>query len=113
MHANELKVYRSDKDIYDSFIKWTKETYGYATKLNPPRGKIHDYLSLILGYTKPGEVIVYMKEYMNKIIEELTFMERAKNVKIVNTPEAEYLSTVNPNTTNMDTEKADVLFYNL
>ena len=35
-------------------------------------------------------------------------MEEVKNMKSVNTPEAEFFSKVNPNATNLDSDKSDV-----
>ena len=43
-----------------------------------------------------------MKEYIDKIIEEFTFMEEAKNMKSVRTLAEKYSFTVNPNATNLD-----------
>ena len=37
------------------------ETYEYTKKLNPPRGKINDYLAINLDYTTSGEVEIYTK----------------------------------------------------
>ena len=34
-HVNDLKVSHAEKDIIESFIQWTKETYEDVTKLNP------------------------------------------------------------------------------
>ena len=61
-HVDDLKVSHSEKDVVGSFIEWTKETYEYVTKLNPSKGKIHDYVSMTLDSMTPGEVKVYMKE---------------------------------------------------
>ena len=53
-HVDDIKVSHYDKDIVDAFIKRTKETYGDVTTLNPSRGKIHDYLAMMMDYTTPG-----------------------------------------------------------
>ena len=68
-HVDELKVSHSDKGAVDAFIEWTKETYEYVKQIKPSRGKIHDYLSMTLDYTASGEVKLYTKEYIDKIIE--------------------------------------------
>ena len=65
-HEDEPKLSHSNRDIVDTFIEWTKETYKDVTKLNPSRGKIHDYLAMTLDYTTPGEVKSYMKYYIEK-----------------------------------------------
>ena len=49
-----------------------------------------------------------MKEYIDKIIEEFTYMEEVKTTKSAKAPEAQYLFTMNPNGTHMDAEKVDM-----
>ena len=51
---DDLKVSHSDKDIVDTFIQCTNETYEGITKLNPSRGKIHYYLAMTHVYTTSG-----------------------------------------------------------
>ena len=51
-----------------------------------------------------------MKEYINKIVEEFTYMEEVNNMKTVKTPAAEYFFMVNPNATNIDAEKSYIYF---
>ena len=34
-------------------------------------GKVHDYLGIILDYSKPGVVRIYMKDYIKKMLDEL------------------------------------------
>ena len=82
-HVDDFKVSSVDKDTVDAFIQWIKETYEDITNLNPPRGKIHDYLVMTLYYTTSGEVKIYMKEYIDKLIEEFTYMEELKRIKSV------------------------------
>ena len=69
--------------------------------------KIHDYLAMMLDYTTTGDLKLYMKDYIDKIVEEFTYMEEVKSVKFLNTPVAEYLFTVNHNSKNLGAEKAD------
>ena len=73
-HADDLTVSHADKDIVDSFVQWTRETYEYITKLKPSICRIHYYLAMILDYTKPAEVKNYMKEYIDRIFEECPYI---------------------------------------
>ena len=61
-----------------------------------------------LDYKTLEEVKIYKKEYIDKIIEDFTYMEEVKNMKSVRTPSAEYLFMMNPNPKKLYEEKADV-----
>ena len=61
LHADDLKVSCYEKDIVYAFMQWTKETCDDVTRLNPSRGKIHDYLAMTIDYTTSVEVNFYMK----------------------------------------------------
>ena len=65
-HLYVHKVSHADKDIVDTLIQCIKDTYEDIRTLKPPRGKIHDYPEMTLYYTSPGEVQIYMKEYIDK-----------------------------------------------
>ena len=73
-HVDDLKLSHSGKDIVDALTQWTNETYEYITKLKISRVKIHDYLAMTMYYTTSGEVEMYMKEYIDKIILEFPYM---------------------------------------
>ena len=51
-----------------------------------------------------------MKEYINKIVEEFTYMEEVNNMKTVKTPAAEYFFMVNTNASKIDAEKSYIYF---
>ena len=63
---------------------------------------------MTMYYITSVEVKMYMKEYIDKIIEEFTYMEEVNNITILKTPALEYLFTVNHNATNLDADKSDV-----
>ena len=67
-HVDDLKVSHSDTDIVETFIQCTKETYEGVTRLNTSIGNVHDYQSMTLDYTTSGEVQIYMKECIDKLI---------------------------------------------
>ena len=94
-HVDDPKVSHDDKDIFDAFIQYTKDTYEDVTKIKPSRGEIHYYPTLPLVYTTSGEVKIYMKEYIDKIIEEFPYMEKVNNKGNLRTLAAEYFFTVN------------------
>ena len=59
--VNDLNVSRADKYIFDAFIQRNKNTYEDVKKFKPSRGKIHDYIVMVMDYTTSGEVKNYMK----------------------------------------------------
>ena len=61
--------------IFYDLIQWTKETYEDVTKINQSIGKINDDLSMKLDYTTSGKMKFYMKECIDKIIEELPYIK--------------------------------------
>ena len=47
---------------------------------------------------------MYTKQYIDRIIEEFTYLEEVKKMKGLNTPGAEYLFTLNTNAKNLYAE---------
>ena len=60
-HDDDLKVSHANKAIVDIFIQWTKGTYEGVKKLNPQRGKIHEYIARNMTCKTSGKVKMYMK----------------------------------------------------
>ena len=81
-----------------NFIEWARNKYedSKITKLKPSRGKVHDYLGITLDYSSKGKVKIYMKDYIEKMLQEFPYMDQVNQLKKVATPAAEHLFTVNP-----------------
>ena len=73
-HVNNLKVSHIDPADVTKFGQWLSTTYGIAVAEH--RGKVHDYLGMMLDFTFEGHVIVNMTEYIRTILanfpEEIT-----------------------------------------
>lgn len=67
------------------FGRWLSTTYGIAVAEH--RGKIHDYLGMILDFSFDGHVIINMTEYTGKILED--FPEEILGIRM--TPVADHL----------------------
>eukprot|EP00957_Ditylum_brightwellii_P171293 13039681-Ditylum_brightwellii.AAC.1 len=80
-------------------LNWMGEKYG---KLRTTRRKIHDYLGMVLNFSKKGEVRISMIDYIKETIED--FPEAIEGT--VATPAADHLFKVNKNAMPLDEEMA-------
>ncbi|GKY97397.1 hypothetical protein MPSEU_000698200 [Mayamaea pseudoterrestris] len=67
-HVDDLKISHVDVSVVDEFIAQMDEEFGKETPMNKSRGKVHDYLGMVLDYTKPGEVAINMVDYVKNIL---------------------------------------------
>ena len=107
---DDLKLSHEDPKIVDDFIEWAKMKYEDAeiTKMKPSRGKVHDYLGMILDYSEKGKVRIYMKDYILKMLEEFPYLEQVKELKSVQTPAAKHLFSVNQKAKKPPKDPAEV-----
>ena len=106
-HVDDVKVSSEDKKAVDEFIQLIRDEYENYTKVNPSRGKIHDYLAMILDFNDRGKVKVKMEKYIEAMHNEFPYPEQIKN-KTVTTPASENLFKINPNATKLDNQQADI-----
>jgi hypothetical protein len=81
------------------------QEFGKETPLNKSRGKIHDYLGMMLDYTEAGEVKVTMIDYIKMMLQDIQpdmigkaatpaanhlFSVNTENPKPLNTEDTEY-----------------------
>ena len=83
-HVDDLKVSHEDESENTKFAEWMKTIYG--EKLTVHRGKIHDYLGMMMDWSKDGKVTISMIKYLSEILEE--FIEEIKKTSV--TPSADY-----------------------
>ena len=87
-HVDDLKVSHVDPAEVTRFGEWLSITYGVAVAEH--RGKVHDYLGMILDFSKAGHVMVNMSEYIRTIIAD--FPEEIVGIRM--TPAADHLFRV-------------------
>ena len=68
-HVDDLKASHMDSKVIDEFLQWIKDTYGKIGEVKVTRGKIHDYLGMILDYSVPGQVSIDMCDYVKNMVE--------------------------------------------
>jgi hypothetical protein len=108
-HVDDLKVSHVGPKVVDDFVAWIKKMYDdpKIKKIEPFRGKVHDYLGMTLDFTIPGKVKLMMKDYIIKMLEEFPYLEQVKSLKNVTTPAAEHLFLVNDEARKLESTVAD------
>ena len=66
-HVDDLKISCVDANKVTKMIQWMEPEYG---EMNGSRGKIHDYLGMWLDYSIPGEVRIYVEEYLMGVLDD-------------------------------------------
>ncbi len=96
-HVDDLKASHVEEKVLDEFIEWVRKKYEDPgiTKLKPSRGKVHDYLGIILDYSEDGKVKIDMRNYVKGMLEDFPYMDQVDKLKRVSTPAAEHLFNVN------------------
>jgi hypothetical protein len=67
-HVDDIITLHVDKIVVDHFIEQLEGEFGKETPMNVSRGKVHDYLGMVLDFSKPGELIVNMVDYVKNIL---------------------------------------------
>ena len=67
-HVDDLKISHVLSTVVDSFIEDLEREFGKETPLSKSRGKIHDYLGMTLDFSRLGEVMVKMVDYINMVL---------------------------------------------
>ena len=105
-HVDDLKASHVNAKVNDDFLVWLNKKYGTLAKVTATRGRIHDYLAMILDFTNDGKVIVDMTRYIGKMVEE--FPDKLKDgVKL---PWTERLFKVDEKSPELSAEKARTMY---
>ena len=107
-HVDDLKISHVDRDVVSDVISQLSDKYettptGLKTPLTINRGKKHEYLGMLLDYTTDGKVIIDMREYIKKILEELPHSFRGSSI----TPAANHLFDINVDCDKLEKEDAE------
>jgi hypothetical protein len=63
-HIDDLKVGHKVPEIIDNFILWVKKQYGSIGEVKVTRGKIHEHLGMKLDFSRKGQVMIDMRDYV-------------------------------------------------
>jgi hypothetical protein len=103
-HVDDLKISHVEAKVVDQIIEMLDREFGKETPMNKSRGKVHDYLGMVLDFSKPGELTVDMVDYIKTVIAGMPKDMEGK----AKTPAGTHLFKVNENPVLLDSEKAEV-----
>jgi hypothetical protein len=103
-HVDDLKVSHVKTKVVDDILDLMDGEFGKEEPMTRSRGKIHDYLGMILDFSVPGELTIDMVKYVEKIIADMP--EEMKGTSA--TPAAAHLFHVNENPVLLSRDKADI-----
>ena len=70
-HIDDLKISHVDADVVTEVIGLLESEFGKETHLTKSRGKVHEYLGMIIDYSIPGKVMFTMIDYIKSMLSEL------------------------------------------
>ena len=108
-HVDDIKVSHKSSTVVDQFIQQMEETFGKEGPLTISRGKVHDYLGMILDYSVEGSVIIRMESYINNMINDMP----EDMIGVASTPASSSLFKVNTNGTPTLNPKKKEIFVHL
>jgi hypothetical protein len=74
-HVDDLKSSHVNPKVNDEFAEWCEKTYGSDDlgHVKVVRGKVHDYLAMIMDFTQDGALKVDMKYYIQGMLDEFPY----------------------------------------
>ena len=95
-----------DPKVNDKFAKWCNATYGSEDLGNVKvvRGKVHDYLAMIMDYTQDGALKIDMKYYIKGMLDDFPYEVKATKVA----PWTENLLKVQEEVTKLEEQRRSV-----
>ena len=69
-HVDDVKSSHINPKVNDDFLAWVKKEFGQLGEVKTTRGKVHDYLGMVLDYRIDGQVGVDMTRYVKSMVTE-------------------------------------------
>ena len=108
-HVDDLKISHCDSNIVTSVISQIEDEFGREAPITKTRGKIHDYLGMVLDYSIPGKVKICMFDYIKKLIDESPPDMEGESA----TPAGLHLFEINENDPTKLSQKESDLFHHM
>ena len=89
--------------MIDKIIASLKAEYGQVGEMMVGRGKKHNYLRMMLDFSKDGASIVDMKDYLKEMLNNLP----KDMTGMATTPTADHLFEVTENAPKIDEDRAE------
>jgi hypothetical protein len=108
-HVDDLKLSHVDPDVVSQVLDKINTRYGKEVPITITRGKVHDYLGMVLDYTEEGRVKITMNQYVEEILDELPSDMDGE----APTPAAAHLFQVDPNAEKLGEEQREMFHRNV
>jgi hypothetical protein len=108
-HVDDLKISHVEPNVVTQTIKQLETIFGAESPLTITRGKIHDYLGMVIDFNTKGKVKITMKQYIESMLDELPSDMDGE----AGTAAANHLFEVNmKNPIKLGEEKAEMFHHN-
>jgi Reverse transcriptase (RNA-dependent DNA polymerase) len=64
-HVDDLKISHVDSEVVSAIIKDLESVFGQEASLTVTRGKVHEYLGMLLDFTQEATVQIKIQDYVN------------------------------------------------
>ena len=109
-HVDDLKISHVDQAVVDEILAALDGEYGQIAPITITRGKVHDYLGMLIDYSEEGKVKFSMVDYISKMLMEMPDDDIFRGS--APTPAASHLFQVrSEGTEHLPKDKADVFHH--
>ena len=108
-HVDDIKVSHCSARIVTGVVKELQQEYGKETPLTVSCGKKHDYLGMVIDYSRDGAVIITMFDFISNMLKELPLDRDGKSA----TPAPLHLFAVDENAKVLDETTAQFFYHNV
>jgi hypothetical protein len=70
-HVDDLKISHVDANVVTEVIGLLESEFGNEAPLTKSRGKVHEYLGMVIDYSIPGKVMFTMIDYIKSMLSDL------------------------------------------
>jgi hypothetical protein len=109
-HINDIKISHEDPKVVTAVLALLKERCGKKAPLTITCGKKHDYLEMMVNYSKPGKVKILMIDFIKSMLSSLS---DEMNGEAAPTPAANHLFQVNEDAKKLDEEMVQLFHHNV
>ena len=107
-HVDDLKISHVESKVVDTVIEMLEATFGKEAPMSKSRGKVHDYLGMVLDFRERKVLGVDMSKYIRAMIDEMPRDMRGR----ARTPAAAHLFNINEtNPVLLDEEKQELFHH--
>ena len=69
-YVDNIKMSHETQQVLEDLLALLNNKFGKEAPLTITRGKIHDYLGMVIDYTAPGKVKFMMRDFIHGVLDE-------------------------------------------